>query len=190
MYKYIRNLWKTMSGEHKEMHRLRMVAWRKENAIVKIDRPTRLDRARSVGYKAKKGYVLARVRVNRGGRKREQIKKGRRSKTSRRQKIVGKSYQWIAEERVQRKFKNLEVLNSYFVGKDGIHYFYEVILVDPYRPEIKKDPKMNWICARSQTNRVFRGKTSFARKSRGLRKKGIGAEKLRPSRRANKGRSK
>ncbi len=190
MYKYIRNLWKKMSGEHKEMHRLRLVEWRKQNVVIKIGRPTRLDRARSLGYKAKKGYVLARVRVLRGGRKREQIKKGRRSKTSRRRKIVGKSYQWIAEERVQKHFKNLEVLNSYFVGKDGKHYFYEVILVDPYRPEIKKDPKIKWICARSQTNRVFRGKTSAGRRSRGLHKKGIGTEKLRPSRRANKGRSK
>ncbi len=46
------------------------------------------------------------------------------------------SYKWIAEIRVQNKHKNLEVLNSYLVGKDGVHYFYEVICVDPSKHRI------------------------------------------------------
>ena len=186
MYKAIRELWKQPKTNLGPLYKERLIQWRRENVITKIERPTRIDRARSLGYKAKKGISIARVRVRRGGRKREQLKKGRRSKTQRRRKIVGMNYQWIAEQKAQRKFQNLEVLNSYQVAKDGVYAWYEIILVDPFRPEIKADKNLNWICFRKHTNRVLRGKTSAGRRSRGLRKKGMGAEKLRPSRRANK----
>ncbi len=190
LYQAIRDLWKKPKANLGQLNKDRLIQWRREDAVTKIDRPTRLDRARALGYKAKRGIVVARVRVKRGGRKREQIKKGRRSKTQRRKKIVGKSYQWISEERAQKTFKNLEVLNSYYVNKDGLYYWYEVILIDPYRPEIKSDKKYNWICERKHTNRVFRGKTSAGKRSRGLHSKGKGTEKIRPSRRANNRRSK
>ena len=190
MYQAIRELWKKPKQTLGTLYKERLIQWRREPVVISIERPTRLDRARSLGYKAKKGISIARVRVRRGGRKREQLKKGRRSKTQRRRKIVGKSYQWVAEEKVQRKYTNLEVLNSYQVAKDGLFYWFEVILVDPYRPEIKSDKNLKFLKFRKNTNRVFRGKTSAGRKSRGLNKKGIGAEKLRPSRRAQKGRSK
>ena len=185
MYKEIAKLWKQPKKNLGELHKQRLIKWRRENVITKIERPTRLDRARALGYKPKKGVSLYRVRVSRGGRKRNQRKKGRRSKTQRRKKIVGMNYQWIAQQKVQRKHINLEVLNSYPVVKDGLHAWYEVIMVDPYRPEIKADKNLNWLKWRKHTNRVFRGKTSAGRKSRGLRKKGMGAEKLRPSRRAH-----
>lgn len=190
MYKAIRELWKKPKANLGELYRERLIAWRRENSVTKIERPTRLDRARSLGYKPKKGIVLLRVKVKRGGRMREQRKNGRRSKTQRRRKIVGMSYQWIAEQRAQKKYSNLEVLNSYFVAEDGLHRWYEVIMVDPYRPEIKADKNLSWICFRKHTNRVLRGKTSAGRRSRGLHKKGMGTEKLRPGRRANKGLSK
>ena len=190
MYKAVRELWKKPKENLGELYKERLIAWRRENSITKIERPTRLDRARSLGYKAKKGIILYRVRVKRGGRKRLQRKNGRRSKTQRRRKIVGMSYNWIAEQRAQRKFTNLEVLNSYFVAEDGLHRWFEVIMVDPYRPEIKTDKNLNWICFRKHTNRVLRGKTSAGRRSRGLHNKGMGTEKLRPSRRAKKGLSK
>ena len=90
------------------------------------------------------------------------------------------NYRWIAEQRVGRKFKNLEVLNSYLIGKDGIHYFYEVILVDPQKQEIKKDKKLNWISKSGNKGRVFRGLTSAGKRSRGLRKKSR-EMKVRPS---------
>ena len=79
------------------------------------------------------------------------------------------NYREIAEQRVARKFTNLEVLNSYLIGKDGIHYFYEVILVDPQRPEIKNDKTINWITKPVNKRRTFRGLTSAGKKSRGLR---------------------
>ena len=119
-YKILNELWKS---PNKELMRSRLIEWRKQPTILRIERPTNLSSARSLGYKAKQGFVIARVRVIRGGRMRPKITGGRRSKHNRRKKIVGMSYQWIAELRAVKKFKNLEVLNSYNIGKDGKHYW-------------------------------------------------------------------
>jgi large subunit ribosomal protein L15e len=94
---------------------------------------------------------------------------------------MAKSIRRIAEERVARRYPNLEVLNSYWIGEDGRHKYFEVILVDPQHPVIRADPKINWICDPAQRGRVFRGLTSAGKKGRGLRHKGKGAEKIRPS---------
>jgi len=185
MYKYIRNLWKKPSSE---LLRARLIKWRKEESFIKIDKPTNIARARQLGYKAKQGYIVVRVKISRGGRMRPLIKKGRRSKHRRRLKILGKNYQQVAEERASAKFVNLEVLNSYKLARDGKHYWFEVILVDPNHPVIKSDDKINWIC--NHRGRANRGLTSAAKKSRGLRNKGIGAEKIRPSQRANERKAK
>ncbi|MBT3691445.1 50S ribosomal protein L15e [Candidatus Woesearchaeota archaeon] len=187
MYKKLRNLWKS---PEKSLMRDRLIEWRRDPAILRIEKPTNISSARSIGYKAKEGFIMVRVRVIRGGRMRPQIKKGRRSKAARRKKIVGMSYQWIAEQRAQKFYKNLEVLNSYKVGKDGRHFWFEIILIDPQHPVIKKDRKLNMLGKKANKKRVTHGLTSAAKKSRGLNKKGKGAEKIRPSRRANKGRSK
>ena len=56
------------------------------------------------------------------------------------------SIQRIAEARADRKYPNLEVLNSYWVGEDGKNKWFEVILVDPHHPVIKSDKNLNWIC--------------------------------------------
>lgn len=141
--------------------------WRKRKVVERIEKPTRVNRARSLGYKAKQGFVLARVRIRKGARHRPKIRKGRRPKRAGLLRFTTKqSLQALAEKRTARKFPNLEVLNSYEVGQDGQFKFFEVILVDPNHPVIKNDPKINWIC--SQRRRVFRGLTSAAKKSRGL----------------------
>ena len=185
-YKRIRDLWN--SDEIKPILKNYIIKWRRELAVVRVDKPTRIDRARSAGYKAKKGIFIVRSRVLRGGRKRPRFKGGRRSKHMRRKKIVGKSYQWIAEERANKKFLNCTVLNSYMLAKDGKYYFFEVILVDP---EIVKNYKgFEWLKKNKYRKRVFHGKTSAGRRSRGLIKKGKGREKIRPSLRANKRRAK
>lgn len=186
MYHYLREAWK--KPDVKTL-RERMIGWRASETVVKVEKPLRLDRARALGYKAKKGFVVARVRILRGGRKRPHRRKGRRSKRQTIRKTLKMNYQWVAEQRCQRKFENLEVLNSYNIGKDGMHYFFEVILVDPNRPEIKNDPTINWITKKENRGRVFRGLTSAAKKSRGLRKKSRNL-KVRPSLRAWKRRGK
>lgn len=184
MYKYIRDIWKKPKENLGEIWQQRLIQWRKEPTIVRLERPTRLDRARSLGYKPKPGFIIVRQRLLRGGRQRPQIRAGRRSKHSGRKKIVDKSYQWVAEERASKKYPNCEVLNSYYVGEDGLNYWYEVILVDRAHPQILADKNIAWIAAKK--GRAQRGLTSAGRKSRGLRSsKGKGAEKLRPSRTAN-----
>ena len=186
LYQYLREAWK--KPDIKTL-RERMIVWRASNAVVKVDKPLRLDRARSLGYKAKKGIIVARVRVIRGGRTRERRNKGRRSKRQTIRKTLKMNYKWVAESRAQRKFKNLEVLNSYNIGKDGKHYFYEVILLDPSKEEIKKDRTKNWITKPANKKRVLRGLTSAGKKSRGLRSKSP-MNKNRPSVRAGKRRGK
>ena len=186
LYHQIRNAWK--KPDMKAL-RQRMIEWRKENAVTKVDKPTRLDRARSLGYKSKKGYIIARVRVLRGGRQRHRTNKARRSKRHTIKKVVKMSYKWIAERRAQKKFKNLEVLNSYNLAKDGRYLFYEVILVDYSRPEIKNNKKTNWITKKTNQHRVHRGLTSAGKKSRGLRSKSP-SNKNRPSVRAGHRRGK
>ena len=185
LYKYIRESFRNPS---KELTRERLIQWRREPSIVRLERPTRLDRARSLGYRAKQGIIIVRVKVKRGGRKRTLLKAGRRSKTSRRMKIVSKNYQWIAEERVATKYVNCEVLNSYYVLEDGNYYWFEVILVDRDNPVIKADKELSWIT--NERGRVFRGKTSSGKRSRGLYGKGKGYEKIRPSARAHDRKSK
>jgi large subunit ribosomal protein L15e len=82
------------------------------------------------------------------------------------------NYQAVAEQRAARKYKTLEVLNSYWVGEDGIYYFFEVILVDPNHPQIRNDPVLKWIVEK-QKGRAFRGLTSAGTKGRGLHQKGL-----------------
>lgn len=186
MYHYLREAWKKPD---EKVLRERMTEWRSSEAIVQVEKPLRLDRARAMGYKDKKGFSIARIRLIRGGHKRTRPNKGRRSKRMHTRKNLKMNYKWIAEQRVARKYTNLEVLNSYQIGKDGIHYFYEVILVDPERPEIKNDSTINWICKPENRKRVMRGLTSAGKLSRGLRNKHP-TSKTRPSVRAGKGRGK
>jgi large subunit ribosomal protein L15e len=186
LYQFLREAWKKPDSE---TLRNRMVEWRKGDTIKKVETPLRLDRARALGYKAKKGFVIARIRIKRGGHKKTRPNKGRRSKRMTSRKTLKMNYKWIAEQRVARKFTNLEVLNSYQIGKDGINYFFEVILVDPQMPEIKNDKKINWICSPKNKKRPQRGLTSTAKKSRGLRNKHP-TSKVRPSVRAGKRRGK
>jgi large subunit ribosomal protein L15e len=158
----------------------RLQTWRREPAVIRIARPTRLDRARSLGYKAKQGIITARVRTWRGGRRKQRPRGGRRTKHLGVDRLTArKSSQRIAEERAARKFPNLEVLNSYWVGQDGKSKWYEIILVDPSHPRILSDPGLNWIA--SSRGRALRGTTSAGQKGRGLRSKGRGAEKTMPS---------
>ena len=183
--KYVKDLWKKPRENLGAEYKNKLVSWRRENAITRVEHPTRIDRARALGYKAKQGFVIARVRLIRGGKNNPRIMKGRDGGNKSTRIVQSKNYQWICEERAQKRFPNLEVLNSYWVGQDEKYYWYEVILVDVYHPQIMKDKNINWIVSNKHTKRVNRGLTSAGKKSRGLIKKGMGTEKVRPSLRAN-----
>jgi large subunit ribosomal protein L15e len=181
-YKHMNDIWLEQQKKRSEIVRSRLIVWRKQSSIVRLERPTRLGRARSLGYKAKQGYVVVRVKTGRGPREKPRPKMGRKpSKMGVTKFTPQKSRRWIAEERVARKYPNLRVLNSYWVGADHKWVFHEVILVDPNHPVIYNDPRINWICDPVQKGREARGLTSAGKRSRGLRKKGKGAEKIRPS---------
>lgn len=192
MYAYIRDAWKKPDESYvDELQWERLQEWRREPAVNRVENPTRLDRARSLGYKAKQGIIVARARIRTGGRRKSRYKRGRRTKHMGVRKITpGKSLQRMAEERTARKYPNMQVLNSYWVAGDGKHKWFEVILVDTSHPVIKKDKNLKWIVRNTQKGRAFRGKTSAGRKGRGQRHKGIGTEKTRPSLRSHQNKGK
>ena len=162
-YKYMAEAWKRPSESYvKELMRQRVILWRRQPTVLRIDKPTRIDRARRLGYKDKRGYVVVRVRVRRGGLSKPRPRAGRRPKRMGVKKYKhAKSDRLIAEERAARRFPNLEVLNSYWVWQDGRYKWYEVIMVDrTLLPELRLG---------KGRGRVFRGLTSAGRKVRGLR---------------------
>ncbi|MBS3052662.1 MAG: 50S ribosomal protein L15e [Candidatus Aenigmarchaeota archaeon] len=168
LYQHLRMNWKKSKNVMKERTRERLIIWRAETRFVRLNGPTRLDRAKSLGYKAKKGFVIVRTRLLRGGRDRPKYgRKGRKpSKTGLLRYTTEQSLQSVVEKRVARKYPNLEVLNSYWVGEDGRYKWFEVIMVDTSNPEIKSDKKLNWISSPEHTRRVFRGLTPSGKKSR------------------------
>ncbi len=163
-----------------------MISWRKGNSVERLEYPTRIDRARSAGYKAKEGYIIVRSRVRRGGQNKPKIMGGRRPRRLAYTKMtLKKSIQLIAEERAADKYPNMEVLNSYYVGEDGLYKYYEVILVDRTNPNIYNDRHISWISEPQNKGRVYRGLTSAGYKNRGLGHGRLNSSKSRPSIRAN-----
>lgn len=181
-YSHIKDAWRSPSdGKLAELQWQRKQDWREQGAIERIERPTRLDKARELGYKAKQGIIVARVAVRKGGARKQRFTAGRRTKRQGVNRLSRrKSIQRIAEERASRKYPNLRVLASYWVGEDGSQKWHEIILVDPNHPAIENDDELNWICQDSQKGRAFRGLTNAGRSNRGLNNRGKGAEKVRP----------
>jgi len=178
MYHYLGEAWKKPT---REMLQSRLIEWRRGKSVERVEKPLRLDKARMLGYKAKTGFVILRVRVKRGGRRRKRAGvKGRKTRKQTIRKTLKMNYRWVAEIRAARKYRNLEVLNSYWVGSDGKHYYFEVIMVDPSMNEIKNDSVLSWISDNKNRKRAERGLTSAAKKSRGLRSKSHKL-KVRPS---------
>ncbi|GGM71654.1 50S ribosomal protein L15e [Thermogymnomonas acidicola] len=186
-YSVVRDAWKSLKkSEIYRLHKERMIEWRNGPSVVRLEYPTRIDRARSLGYKAKRGIFVVRSRVRRGGLNRPKIMGGRRPRRMAYNKLTPKkSLQWIAEERAADKYPNCEVLNSYYVGEDGKYKYYEVIMVDPVCPDVMADKNLGWINEPQHKGRVYRGLTSAGYKGRGLRTGRKGSAKSRPSIRAN-----
>jgi large subunit ribosomal protein L15e len=137
---------KLINKIYKEELKKRLIEWRKQPTVIRIEKPTKIYKARMLGYKAKQGIIVVRVRVRKGKMERARPDSGRRPKRMGTTRLtIKKSLRWIAEEKAQRKFPNLEVLNSYYVAEDGKYKWYEVIMVDPYHPAIKSDKNLSWI---------------------------------------------
>ena len=130
-YSHVKDTFEKHETGYKTTHWERGIEYRKGKSIERVERPTKLHRARTLGYKAKQGYVVARTKVRRGGQRKQRPKAGRRPKRMGVKKFkLAKSLKLIAEERTGKKFPNLEVLNSYWVGEDGRSKWFEVILIN------------------------------------------------------------
>merc|ERR1712133_123929 len=173
-YRYVQELYrKKQSDVLRFLLRVRCWHYRQLTKMHRAPRPSRPDKARRLGYRAKQGFIIYRIRIRRGGRK-KQVPKGctygKPKSHGVNQLKPKRNLQSIAEERVGRRCGGLRVLNSYWVAADCTHKYYEVILVDPHHNAIRRDPQRNWICMPVQKHRELRGKTSAGRKSRGLGK--------------------
>lgn len=136
MYKYLTETWNQRDKTDLERY-LRQLAikWRREPTVHRVEYPTRLERARALGYKAKQGYVVVRVRIRRGGARKPRPRAGRRQRALGVTKFTrAMSLKNIAEEKAKKKFPNLRVLNSYYVWEDGMHHWFETIMRDPHNP--------------------------------------------------------
>ena len=143
--------------------------------------------ARRMGYKAKQGYVVYRVRIRRGGRKKpvsKGIVYGKPVNQGVTQLKPTRNLRSLAEERAGRALGGLRVLNSYWVNQDSTYKYFEIVLVDPHHATIRADARVNWITAPVHKHRELRGLTSAGKAYRGLRHRGHATNKLRPSRRA------
>lgn len=185
---YLEEVWrKKQSDAMRFLQRMRCWEYRQLPTIVRMTHPTRPDKARRLGYKAKQGLVIYRVRVRRGGRKRP-VHKGIVNGKPVNQGVghlkPKRNLKNIAEEKVGRRCGGLRVLNSYWVNEDSVYKYFEVILADPMHTVVRNDPRLNWICNPTHKHRELRGLTAAGKKYRGLQGKGHLYDKARPSVRA------
>jgi|TARA_B110000014_G_scaffold176585_1_gene126376 large subunit ribosomal protein L15e len=132
-------LWKENSSELRD----RVVSWRKQDAVTRIEKPSRILRARRLGYKAKQGIIVVRMRVGTGGMRRKRPTGGRRPKHLGVTRIkAAVNMKQVADRRVLERYPNMTLLGSYFIYKDGMHYWFEVILADYSHPRIAKDKEL------------------------------------------------
>jgi len=164
-YKYITQTLQKQYKERDATFRAKIISWRNAPPILAIDYPSNLTRARRLGYKAKQGYVVVRTRIDKGRRTRIKPMGGRKHKNFYRFVQPGMSHQAMAEQRVNRVYRNMEVLNSYWVGEDGNYKYFEVILADPTKATVNVSSVM-------RTGKAFRGLTSAGNSGRPNKQKG------------------
>merc|ERR1711982_287413 len=164
-YKYMTEMYrKKQSDVMRYLLRVRCWQYRQLTKVHRAPRSTRPDKARRLGYKNKQGFVIYRIAMRRGGRKRPMAKgcpygKPKTSGGVKQQKPV-RNLQSIAEERVGRRVQGLRVLSSYWVGQDSTYKYFEVIMIDIHHKAITRDPKINWMCGNVQKHRELRGLTT------------------------------
>ena len=136
-------VWLKMLKENPMELRQKAVIWRNQNALTRVEKPSRIARARRLGYKAKQGIIVIRMRVGTGGMRKQRPRGGRRPKHLGVTKIKADvSMKQVSERRVLERYPNMKLLGSYFLYKDGMHYWFEIILADPSHPRIAKDKEI------------------------------------------------
>jgi large subunit ribosomal protein L15e len=137
-YAQIGKQWRSLTKSSSAVYKERAIAWRRGPTVVRLEHPTRLDRARALGYKAKQGFVVVRIKITRGGMRQKRPTSGRRPKHLGTVKIKGHfSSQDTAERRVLEKYPNSRLIGSYPVYQDGRYIWFEVIAVDLGSPSVQ-----------------------------------------------------
>jgi len=140
LYKEVGETWQKVFKDKSGDILQRAIALRKGPTMERIERPSRLNKARMYGYKAKEGVVVIRIKVKGGGMRRPRPTSGRRPKHLGVLRMKSdEPVQKVAERRVWEKHRNLKMLGSYELWVDGKHRWYECIMIDPAHPAIKKD---------------------------------------------------
>jgi large subunit ribosomal protein L15e len=143
MYKYVAETWQAELKEKTPAIKDRLISWRKGPRVIRVAHPTRLDRARALGFKAKQGFVVVRVRISRGGIRIKRPVAGRRSKHLGVLRIKGQLLEaGVVAGRVKERYPNMKFLGSYFLAEDGRYRWFEAVLVDTYHPSIKADKEL------------------------------------------------
>ena len=136
-YKYMEEIWKKKQSDvMRFLMRVRCWEFRQVKGFVRLSHPSRPEKARKLGFKAKQGYAVFRQRVRRGGRKRpvpKGIVNGKPVHQGITQLKAVRNLQSVAEERAARKASNMRVLNSYWVAQDAQYKYFEVITLHQQR---------------------------------------------------------
>lgn len=144
LHAYISSLWRKKPEWLRELVRKKLIKWRRKPAVVRVEKPLRIDRARSIGYRDKQGFVVLRVRVRRGGFARPRPRSGRRPKALGVVKHkVNVSMKEEAINRARKKYPNLYPLGAYWLASDAMYKWYEVIMIDPSHPAIESDRNLS-----------------------------------------------
>ena len=120
-YKYVQELWrKKQSDLLRFLIRIRSWQYRQLTKVHRAPRPTRPEKARRLGYRARQGYVIYRVRVRRGGRKRK-CRKGA---------TYGKpTNQGVTQLKFQRSHRSVAEVRSRLKGEGDVFGCILLILV-------------------------------------------------------------
>ena len=127
-FKYIRDSFEKTFKTRSDAYRKRLRLWNKQPSITRVEKPSNPLRAHALGYKAKREYIIVRVKTKRGKRARPRPDLGRKPAKNRVRENPGKPWRWTAEQKAKRKFQNMTLVNSYFAGEDGAGQYYEVIM--------------------------------------------------------------
>ena len=149
LHKHISEIWKQPKISIPARYRTeRMAGWRRDPVFQRIEKPTRIDAARRVGYKAKQGIVVVRTRVRRGGLRKGKIHMKRKpSKAGIKKITMAKSIQRMAEERTTVDgLKEADANNDGHITKEELEMHLEFRRKELIDQDLQRDAirKMAW----------------------------------------------
>ncbi len=113
LYRQVGETWQKVFKDKSGDILQRAIELRRGPTMLRLERPSRIDKARMLGYKAKEGVVVVRIRVKAGGMRRPRPVSGRRPKHLGVLRMKSdEPVQKVAERRVREKHTNLKLLGA------------------------------------------------------------------------------